>query len=191
MRSAGRWERCWALVLGAVAAGMLGSGCQKGVHFDVSDDIPPTNVDGDPLLNQAGEVLPVVPLGPFAFSFDLEAELQAHNAGPAQEINLTEMNIAVTDGLGDNDDDLAWLSEVHVFVESTMAGTELPRTEIAARSDFPDGFASLPLNVNEEIDLLPYVEEGMMITSEADGIVPPDDVQVGGDLTVTITALAL
>jgi hypothetical protein len=181
-----------AMTVGTLAAVALAlAGCKSGVSFDVTEDIPGTDVDGDPLLNMAGMVLPVAPLTPFGLMFDLQAELDAHNAGPAQEINLTGMNIAVTDGLGDQDDDLAWLTSVTVTVESTMPGSSLPAAEIASRDDFPAGFATLPMNVNAGVDLLPYVEEGMRITTSADGIVPPDDVQVGGDVTVTIHALAL
>ncbi len=41
------------------------------------------------------------------------------------------MNLTVTDGLGDMDDDLAWLSSISVIVESTMPGTSPEPLEIA------------------------------------------------------------
>src|SRR5262245_13737771 len=130
----------------AFAAAMV-AGCGGQISFELSRDIPETNVDGDPVLNATGELLGGAPIAPFALDVDLQAELDAHDAGPVQEIHMAEVVIAVTDGLGDDDDDLSWLSRVDLVVESTAAETTLPPVVVATSSDFPPGVTSVSLEV--------------------------------------------
>jgi hypothetical protein len=74
---------------------------------------------------------------------------------------------------------------VTVYIESTKAGSSLPRAKIAQALDVK-AESKLSFDTVETVDVLPYSEEGARFVSEASGHAPPDDVTFNGRLTVTV-----
>jgi hypothetical protein len=53
----------------------------------------------------------------------------------------------------------------------------------------PEGQTSLDLETDDTIDLKPYAQEGIVITTAGEGTVPQDDVSVIGTVTVEVQTL--
>lgn len=98
-------------------------------------------------------------------------------------MNITETLV----GEGD-EDDFDFLENIEFFVESAKADSDLPRVRVANIDEVPSGVESIQLDTDESVDLKPYAEEGILLTTSGEGTVPPDDVSIKGTVTVTIEA---
>ncbi len=82
-------------------------------------------------------------------------------------------------------DDLAFIDEVVFYVASESSNSALLRAPIAWFSA-PGPVQSVELNVNQALNLLPYLQEGARISSELTGRIPPTDIQIQGTATLNV-----
>ena len=105
-------------------------------------------------------------------------------------MTLSRLELAITDSRRPSSDvdDWSFVEEIHVFVKSSKSGSTLPRVEIA-QVQAPGAVTTMTFEVDEGVDLKPYVEEGSVVESEARGTLPADDVSYDGEGVFTVHPL--
>ena len=165
---------------------LLAAGCGV-VDFTIERPIPEQRVAGSVVSGVLGDFF----ASPIRLDVDVQAETEARDTGPAQAIHLTTFELAITDTArpaGDQDD-FDFLDALAVFVESTREGSTLPRVQVAELDPVPDGTTELSVTTFEDVDLLPYAEEGARMTASATGAAPPDDVTYDGRIVLLVEVL--
>ena len=172
--------------LSLLACGSAGIG-----SFDVTEESSEaviTGGGGSPL----GDLLPLNNLfPPMTLMISLEEELEEQNAEGAKAIFLQDLEMVITDTEqpeGDTDN-FDFVDEVNVFVESTKSGTTLEKKQIATLENVPEGQTSVSFTTENDVNLKPYVEEGMKLTTAGSGEVPEDDTSLKAIVTLTIQVL--
>ena len=126
-------------------------------------------------------------LGDFGFGDFLDMdivgaeELQNQGVGPGdiRDVYLVEFSLEATDPPGA---DLSFIQELSVFVESP----DLPRVRVAWQTDFPEGQALVPFEL-EDVDLTDYaVSRSMTLSTEVTGRRPAQDTSVEGAFALQI-----
>lgn len=171
---------------------LVSAGCAGVVSFDIDRDIEEQVQRGDPIANAAGRIVPdQSPIRPFVLNIDLTAEAMAHRVTGIQRVFLRHLSFTVTatarSSPSDND---CWdfIDRIEVQVESTRSGSSLPRRTIATAMR-PGCVDTLTFSVTSDVDLRPYIEEGIRFVTHASGIPPADDVSFRGRVTVRAEAL--
>ncbi|MEO8178781.1 MAG: hypothetical protein ABI895_08110 [Deltaproteobacteria bacterium] len=151
--------------------------------FDVDRSIDEQSVRG----NALSSLLDTFFNSPIPMNVNIREETSARDSGPAKSAHLTrlEFQITKTAMAAPDSDDFSFLDSVTVYVESTKAGSSLPREKIAEALDIK-AESKLAFHTFDSVDVLPYSEEGARFVSEASGHAPPDDVTFNGGLTVTV-----
>lgn len=162
--------------LGAV----LGCGIDD---FDVDRDMGEQRVPGNALSG----LLDTLFNAPVPMNINVQQETSARDSGPAQSAHLTRLELRITNTamVAPDTDDFSFLQSATVYVESTKAGSSLPRQKIAEARDIK-ATSKLGFHTFDRVDVLPYSEEGARFVSEVNGHVPADDVTFGGGFTVTV-----
>ena len=156
---------------------VAGAGC-GGIHFDVAQDLPEQRVAGNPI----GGLLPSFAPNPVPITIDLRAETQKMGTGPAKRAQLASLTLTATPhGGGGNFD---FLQEVHIYVEQKGGG--LPKVEIATLKPVPTGQSTVTFTIVPNVDLLPYVNAGAVISATAMGSAPRMDFTYDGHIVITI-----
>lgn len=161
-----------SLVVCLMVAGMTGCGI---ADFDISQPVPSQTIQGSNLPGPLASVFPI-PL-----SLDLDSKIKAQNTGPIDSVTLHELTLDITSTGGD----WSFVSKIDVYVESTKQGTTLPKTHIAAVSS-PGKVRSLSFDVDGDVNLKPYIEEGSQVDSSGSGTAPSQDVTYNGKATFTV-----
>jgi len=168
-RSAGR-----AAIFGLALAVACG-----GISFDVSQDLPEQTVKGSPL----GGILPSFFPSPIPLSIDLQAQTQKMGTGPAQHAYLKTLTLSATPHATPSGN-FDFLAEVHIFISSPN-NSSLPKVEIATLNPVPKGQTTISLTP-QNVDLLPYINAGAQIDSQASGTQPKQDFTFDGVIVVTV-----
>ena len=157
-------------------------GCGIG-DFDVDRQIDEQRVPGNALSGLLDSFFNA----PIPMNVNMQEELAAHDAGPASSAHLTRLEFRITKSamVSPDTDDFSFLESATVYVESSKAGSSLPRQKIAEALDVT-GSDRLRFHTFHSVDVLPYSEEGARFVSEADGHAPPDDVTFDGGFTVGV-----
>lgn len=140
------------------------------VSFDVTQAIPEQRVPGGPL----GGLLPSFLPSPVKMNIDLKAETQARGTGPATHAYLSSLVLMITPH-GSMSSSFDFLDEVHIFVSSPN-DMSLARVEVADVKPVPKGLTTLTFTIVPNVDLLPYINAGSEISSDAKGTQPSKDV---------------
>ena len=159
--------------------------CSGVGDFDVTRETDEVVVEG--MTSPLETLLPVKVLPDMDLEFDLQSELAAQDADGAHAVRLSGLEMNITETLvGEGDeDDFDFLENIEFFVESAKADSDLPRVRVANIDEVPSGVESIQLDTDESVDLKPYAEEGILLTTSGEGTVPPDDVSIKGTVTVT------
>lgn len=159
------------------------AGCSI-TDFDISQPVPEQQVQG------SGIPAPIAALFPLPLSLDLSAEIAKQTTGPIDSVTLRslELRITATNRPSGDDDTWEFVDEIRVFVRSRADGSSLPRVEIASVTA-PGAVTTMVFDVDDRIDIKPYVDEGSVVDSEASGTVPTDDVSYDGVGVFTVHPL--
>jgi hypothetical protein len=162
---------------------LLGTGCGIA-DFDIEQPIPEQRVQG------SGIPAPLAALFPLPLDLDLSAEIKKRATGPIDSVTLKTLTLSITDtdrGAGDTDD-WSFVEEIRVYVKSSLAGSSLPRAEIASALS-PGAVTTIEFSVDGSVDLQPYVEQGSIVESAGRGTLPADDVSYDGKGVFTVHPL--
>jgi hypothetical protein len=154
------------------------AGC-GALSFDVSQNVPEQQVQGNPL----GGLLPSFLPTPFPITINVQQETQKRSTGPAHSANLKSVSFTATPHAMPSGN-FDFVDEIHIFVEAQSG--PLPKVEIAKLMPVPKGQTSIDLNVVPGIDLLPYINVGATISASASGHQPTQNFTYDGVVTVTI-----
>jgi hypothetical protein len=152
--------------------------------FELAQPIVEQRVTGSPLPG------PLAVLFPLPLNVDLSSRIKAMHTGPIESVTLTKLTLAITATArpGGDMDDWSFVDSIHVFVKSSKSGTTLPRVEIA-KVLAPGAVTSLEFDVEDSIDINPYVNEGSVVEGESSGRLPEDDVTYDGEGVFTVHPL--
>jgi hypothetical protein len=152
--------------------------------FDVDQSVPEQHVPGSSIPG------PLAALFPVPINLDIESKIKAQNTGPIDGITLSSLalTITATDRPASDVDDWAFVEKIDVFVESTRAGSTLPKVKIASIS-MPGAVQTMSFDVESDVNLKPYVEEGSQVDSTGSGTAPSDDVSYDGKAVFTVHPL--
>lgn len=161
------------LALTPVLASCAGIG-----SFSFTEESEETTIQGDQTGLGLGDAF-----GSLDLNIDLEEELEARDASGADEVNLTAMTLHVTEDSDGQTFD--FLSSLDVVADADG----LSERQIATIDDVPEGRSSIDLDVDETVDLKPYIEEGMTLRTEAEGNIPDEDTTVFAEVTIRVDVL--
>jgi hypothetical protein len=150
--------------------------------FTITQPVPEQRVDGSGIPD-----LPISGLFEIPLDLDLQAQIEKQATGPIDSITLASLTLSITPA-DQPSGDWSFVDEIHVFVRSSQDGSALPRVEIASVVA-PGPVVRMEFEVDESIDLKPYVDEGSLVESEAQGTVPADDVTYDGEGVFTVHPL--
>lgn len=162
---------------------LAASGCGL-TDFDLSQPIPEQSVTGSPVP------APIQGLFPIPLSLELSAKIRKQTTGAIDSVTLSSLSLTITgtEQPGDDVDYFTFIDEIHVFVKSELADSQLPRVEIASELA-PGEVQNFSFTVDTGVDLLPYINEGSIVESEASGTAPPDAVSYDGQAVFTVHPL--
>lgn len=100
-----------------------------------------------------------------------DSEIARRNAGATDAVRILSLSLQMTDtsDATDMQSSFGFLAAIHIYAESSKTGSTLPRVLIARNTSVPNGATSLPLHVIRDVDLHPYLTEGLRITTELVG----------------------
>jgi hypothetical protein len=153
---------------------LLLAGCGSVLDFTVDQDVPEQVVQGSSLPG------PLAALFPLPIRVDIQSKIEAQETGPIDSVKLDSMHLDITaserpDG---DSDDWAFIDHVDLYVESSKSGSTLPRVKVGSASA-PGAVQRLDFEP-EDVNLLPYLNEGCQMTAEASGTAPNDNVSYDG-----------
>lgn len=173
-----------ATIIILLGMGLLLSACGDGLgSFTFTEDSQEVVVEGSAL----GGVLPESALSLITLNVNLDQELEKRDAKQAKAVYLTGLDLQVTDTEqpeGDTDN-FNFLNSITVYVNAE--GQE--RQQLATREPVPEGQQSVALEVDDSIDLKPYIEAGMQLETDASGSQPADDTSVKVVATIRVRVL--
>lgn len=158
------------------------TGC--GLGFNIDREIPEQYVEGSPLAGLLGGLFEL----PIPIEVNLEEETAARNTGPAKKVMLTSLKLHVTSTseTSEGEDDLAFIDSVDVYVDSSIPESLLEPQLVATLGPVERGVREVEFDTFTEVNLKPYVEEGAVLTTVAQGTAPPDDVTFAGDVRLRV-----
>jgi hypothetical protein len=167
--------------LGLIA--IVSGGCGIA-DFDIDQPIIEQHVQG------SGIPAPLAALFPLPLSLDLSAKINKMSSGPIDSITLSSLTLAITatDRPSNDTDDWSFVDAIHVFVTSSASGSSLPRVEIA-KVLAPGAVQTITFDVDESVNLKPYVDEGSVVESSGSGTIPGDDISYDGEGVFTVHPL--
>lgn len=166
-----------------LAFGLGGCGGDGVITFTVTKDSDEQVVEGS--NNPIDDFVPFD--SPFSFNINLEQQLQKRDAKGAKRVELRGLKMLVTETkmpAGDTDN-FDFLDSIEFYVDSENQ----ERQRLAWLTDVPQGKQTLDLNVDDSINLKPYIEEGMSLKTSAEGTPPDDDTSIKGEVTIWVKAL--
>jgi hypothetical protein len=160
---------------GGLVATMAGCGI---ADFDVDQPVQPQTIQG------SGIPAPLAAIFPLPLSLDLDSKIKAHDTGPIDGVTLSSLTLQITS----SGSDWSFVSNIDVSVESTKAGTTLPKVKIASVSS-PGAVQLLTFDVEHGVNLKPYIDEGSQVDSSGTGTQPTNDVSFDGKGVFTVHPL--
>lgn len=117
---------------------------------------------------------------------DLEQELEEQDASGAESVHLIDMQFEMTDDTDEPDFD--FIDEITITVASRDDDSDLPERELAWSDPVPEGEDQFHLEVDDDLDLKPYAEEGLRLRTQANGTSPDEDAkfQVSAEFRVNV-----
>ncbi len=147
-----------AFVLGAVT---FASACTIIGTLTFTEKSEEIEIEGDALSDQAGDLFPPdVPI-----IINLEKHIDEQDAGGARALHLISLEVRMTENTVERDFDFLDTVEVDIAAEDHS------RELLAWRDDIPAS-DSFTMFVDDQLDLKPYVESGVTLLTEVEGIAP-------------------
>jgi hypothetical protein len=146
--------------------------------FDIEQPVQPQTIQG------SGLPAPLAAVFPLPLNLDLSSKIKAQDTGPIDSVTLSSLTLHITSSAGD----WSFVTSVDVFVESTKAGSALPKVKIASVAS-PGAVQTLAFNIEHGVNLKPYIDEGSQVDSSGAGTQPSHDVSFDGKGVFTVHPL--
>jgi hypothetical protein len=143
--------------------------------FDVEQPVPAQTIQG------SGIPAPLAAIFPLPLSLELDSKIKAKETGPIDSVTLSSLTLQITSSEGD----WSFVRSIEVTVESTKAGTALPKVKIASAAS-PGAVKTLEFAVESSVNLKPYIDEGSQVNSSSMGTQPTRDVSFDGKGVFTV-----
>lgn len=149
-----------------ILSGFVLTACGGFGSFSFTEESQVIEVEGKNMFDAAlGELFPAtIPL-----TVDLEQRLEEQDASGARAVYLTELEFRMTDD--SDEEDFGFLDAIeHIRVDADDQEEQL----LAWKDDIPEE-DSFFLDVDDDLDLKPYVESGMDLRTRVSGDQPNND----------------
>jgi len=146
--------------------------------FDIEQPVAAQTIQG------SGIPAPLAAIFPLPLNLDLDSKIKAKDTGPIDGVTLSSLTLHITSSGGD----WSFVNHIDVSVESTKAGTTLPKVKIASVSS-PGAVQTLTFDVEHGVNLKPYIDEGSQVDSSGSGTQPTMDVTFDGKGVFTVHPL--
>jgi hypothetical protein len=163
--------------LSACFAMMTIAGCGIA-DFDVEQGVQAQTIQG------SGIPAPLAGIFPLPLTLDLDSKIKAKDTGPIDGVTLSSLTLNITSAGGD----WSFVKSIDVSVESTKANTNLPKVKIASVA-MPGAVRTLNFDVDHNVNLKPYIDEGSQVDSAGSGTQPTQDVTFDGKGVFTVHPL--
>lgn len=167
------WILLLTLLIGQTA------GCQGFLEFEGQTHAVtiPALPEADCQAGWTGDTLPATLVDDLEWSLtqvfvaigdQADSEVARRNAGTTDAVRIVSLSLQMinTSDATDMQSSFGFLAGIEIYAESSKAGSSLPRVLIAQNANIPDGATTLPLQVEQDVDLHPYLAEGLRITTE-------------------------
>lgn len=104
---------------------------------------------------------------------NLEQELAEQDATGARAVYLTELFFELTPE--SSAENFNFLNEIILTVGPRESSSDLPTRRLASSSPVPEGQSQFFLDIEDDLDLKPYIESGMRLRTNASGSAPSSD----------------
>lgn len=167
------------LVLLAALFGV--AGCGELTSFTFAERSDEQIIEGSPDLLPIGDGGPLVRL---PLRINLERQLDERDADGAKALYLEELDLIITETAIDDDDtdNFDFLDTLTIYVN----GDGQERRLLASMDPVPEGEQRLSLEVDDSIDLKPYIEQGLTLEIKATGNQPEDDTSLVAETTIRV-----
>lgn len=160
--------------------GCFPDGCentgQNGIYsFLHTEEIPEQRIQGSP-LGLLGTLF-----GPQRLTLNVQAQTEARGTGPAKKVLLRAFRLALTPN-SSIDQDFDFLDSVFIDIEAEGQ----PKIQIAGVANVADDLRVVNFNVEDSIDLLPYINAGATVSIRSMGTQPERDVYFDGAIVFDI-----
>jgi hypothetical protein len=163
------------LALLICATGAAAAGCGN-ISFDVSQDIPPTTIIGDPMST------PLIGGSDAPLTLDIQAETDQRHTGPASAAYLKDLSFTITVPAQGR---FYFAAAVTIQLVPKNPMSSLPTINIAQLSPIPNE-NTIHVTPIPGVNMLPYANEGADIKATAAGRLPTEDTTYVGHVVVTV-----
>lgn len=122
-------------------------------------------------------------LAGFNFNINLERQLEKRDADGAKAVHLQDVKLRVTD-----DSQGRTLGFIESITFHANSDNE-EKARVAWRDPVPDGQGSVMLETDSELNLKPYIQDGLTMETSATGNTPEEDTTIQAVLTLEVEVL--
>jgi len=122
-------------------------------------------------------------LAGFNFNINLERQLEKRDADGAKAVHLQDVKLRVTD-----DSQGRTLGFIESITFHANSDNE-QKARVAWRDPVPDGQSSVMLETDSELNLKPYIQDGLTMETSASGNTPEEDTTIQAVLTLEVEVL--
>ncbi len=157
-----RHTSIFSLLIVVLTAGLI-TACGNFGSFTFTEESQEIEVEGQssPLSNLLPTEIPM--------QVNLQQELERQDASGAQSVHLIDLYFEMTDNTDEEHFD--FMNEITITVDADGQSEE----ELAWNLDIPEGQNRFHLDTDSDLDLKPYVEEGMSLETDVSGSAPDND----------------
>ena len=149
---------------------LLGCGI---ADFDLSRTISTETIPAAPPL-------PGAPVQ--AIDVPLDQTVDSTSTGIVNAVYLSDLELTASSG------NWGFLQSMDIYISSTMKGSSLPKI-VAASASNPGATTELVFTPTQNLNLVPYVNEGAELTATATGTPPQQEVVFDGQFTLHVHPL--
>lgn len=159
---------------------LFGSACGDLGSFTFTETSQAVTVQGSglgqlPVDNPFGEAL--------RLNVNLDQELEKQDADGAKAVYLDGLDLRITEDSDGRDFD--FLDQLTFYASAEG----MDKRQVAIIEDVPNGQSRISLDTDDNVNLKPYVEEGMRLEAEAEGSVPDDDTTLEAIATIRVKVI--
>ncbi len=160
---------------------LLGSGCTDILAFDLETKLDEITIPGDKMLHQNHVAIDMSKIDNTGFQLKLD--------GIQGDLDLLAIRLYVTEKSmmdPDDSDDFDFLQSLTITLVPVNNAELQPQTLGTWQGPGPSGAQEIELVVDSPPNLADYISSGARFELSMEGIVPPDEISIGGDLTFLV-----